>query len=73
MPRGLARILALAFESVWKLVPAKRRPPITREALNLTARPLDIPIDRARSVLGYEPRVDYETALAELGRSLSGS
>ena len=69
LPLGLARILALAFETVWKLVPARRRPPITREALNLTARPLDVPIDRARHELGYRPRMDYEQALVELGRS----
>ena len=52
---------------------ALARPPVTREALNLVGSHHRIPIDRARSELGFEPRApigeygDNEAVLRALG------
>lgn len=64
VPRPLAVAGAYVFESIWKLFGIEKRPPITREALNLVGSDNRIPIDRARSELGYEPKVSYEDGLA---------
>lgn len=63
----LARPLATLFEMVWRTLPfARRRPPITHEALNLVGSSHRIPIDRACEELGFEPVVSYEQAMEVL-------
>lgn len=67
VPPAVARGLAFFFEALWKVVPVfRRRPPITREALNLAGSHHRLPIERARRELGYEPRVGYESAIERL-------
>ena len=70
-PRALLLPLAHLLETVWKLGAFARRPPVTREALNLVGSHHRIPIDRARSELGYVPSVEYREAIDELARSLA--
>ena len=70
IPQRVAGSLGRASELLWRLRGAKHRPPITREAVHLTARGLDIPTERARADLGWTPRVSYEAAMAELRRWL---
>lgn len=65
-PRSVAWVLGVLCEALWKVLPMGRRPPITREALNLAAARYRLPIDRARDELGYHPRVTYPEALADL-------
>lgn len=50
-----------------------RRPPMTREALNLIGADHRVPIDRARRELGYGPPHRYEDALSAIGRALAAS
>lgn len=72
VPYGLARPLASACESTWRLLRRSERPPLTREALNLAAADHRIPTVRARDDLGWTPRVGYDAALAEIADSLAG-
>ena len=71
-PRFVVKPLAGLYERWWRLLGRAHRPPMTREAFNLAGAPLRIPIDRARDELGFEPRVDYEQAIAEIEAHLKG-
>ncbi|MDX1693968.1 MAG: NAD(P)-dependent oxidoreductase [Ketobacteraceae bacterium] len=66
VPRALITPAAGVVERAWSLLGVTRRPPVTREALNLVSAKTLIPIDKARSVLGYTPRVSYETGIREV-------
>lgn len=59
IPRFLAAFSASLFETLWKLFRIEKRPPVTREALNLIGSDNRIPIGRVRRELGYEPQVSY--------------
>jgi 2-alkyl-3-oxoalkanoate reductase len=63
VPRPLAALGALLFEAIWKIFDVEKRPPITREALNLVGSDNRIPIDRIRNELGYNPRISYDEGL----------
>ncbi|MBL8056037.1 MAG: NAD(P)-dependent oxidoreductase [Anaerolineales bacterium] len=67
IPRRLAGAAAPLAEALWRWRKAAGRPPLTREALNLVGANNRVPIERARSELGYAPRVDYAQAMAALG------
>jgi nucleoside-diphosphate-sugar epimerase len=62
-PLFLARPLAYACESLWRIGSFNRRPPMTLEALNLVGSHHRIPIQRAKEELEYEPLVSYEESL----------
>ena len=66
LPLGLVKPAAGLLERAWTLLNIEHRPPITREALNLVSAETLIPIDKARSQLGYEPRVTYEQGIREV-------
>ena len=66
LPRVAARSLAWAGERAYKLLGSQRRPPITREALNLVGSPHQISMDKTRSALRYRPFVSYQEGLAEI-------
>lgn len=66
LPLGLVKPAAGLLERAWSVFKMKGRPPITREALNLVSAETLIPIDKARSLLGYEPRVTYEQGREEV-------
>lgn len=70
VPRAVAASLGRACELIWRLRGLAERPPITREAVQLTARGLDLPTDRARTDLGWTPRVSYDEAMVGLRRWL---
>jgi nucleoside-diphosphate-sugar epimerase len=55
LPVGLARAVAAAGETAWRLLPLPGRPPITRFAVWVSALETTIDITRARRELGYEP------------------
>ena len=70
LPRFLAKPTAALCERWWRWTKRPGRPPMTLEALNLAGSNHQIPIDRARDELGYEPRISYEEAIAELEEHL---
>lgn len=71
LPRPLAGPVALACEAAWGLLRLDDRPPITREAVQLTARGLEVPGDRARELLGWRPGVGYEDGIEGIRRHLA--
>ncbi|MFZ5563023.1 MAG: NAD-dependent epimerase/dehydratase family protein [Thermodesulfobacteriota bacterium] len=66
VPRPVAAFGAYTFERIWKLFGIQKRPPVTRDALNLVGSDNRFPIDRARRELGYEPKVSYEEGLKHI-------
>ena len=66
IPRPVAFAAACACEGLFKCLGMKKRPPITREALNLVGSDNRIPVDRVKSELGYEPRVSYAEGLKQI-------
>jgi nucleoside-diphosphate-sugar epimerase len=66
IPRPLAACGAYVLEAIWKFLAIEKRPPVTREALNLVGSDNRIPIDRIRKELGYEPKVSYAEGLKHI-------
>ncbi len=66
LPRWIMHPAATVIESVWKLLRLTRRPPLTREALNLVSAETVIPIEKARRELGYEPCVRYQEGMRQV-------
>jgi nucleoside-diphosphate-sugar epimerase len=64
VPRFLAAGSAVVFETLWKLFRVKKRPPLTREALNLVGSDNRFPNGRAARELGYTPRISYAEGMA---------
>jgi nucleoside-diphosphate-sugar epimerase len=64
-PRWLAYLAANLTEGIWRAWLPGRRPPVTREALNLIAWDSRFPLERAQS-LGWHPRISYEQALSRM-------
>lgn len=70
IPAGAAMAAAGAMEAVWRAARRRRRPLITREAVALLASRAPVPIARARSELGFSPRVSYRESLARLAHAV---
>jgi nucleoside-diphosphate-sugar epimerase len=66
IPGWVAGLVAPVAESVWRVLPLKGEPPVTRFAYWVSAQECTIDISKARSELGYEPLVSKEQGLAEL-------
>jgi nucleoside-diphosphate-sugar epimerase len=65
IPRAVAYAGAAIAEPVWRTLWPRRRPPVTREALNLIAWDSHFPTAKARA-LGWAPTVGYEALLQAL-------
>jgi 2-alkyl-3-oxoalkanoate reductase len=66
IPRPLAACGAYVLEAIWKFLAIEKRPPITREALNLVGSDNRIPIERVRKELGYELKISYAEGLKHI-------
>lgn len=66
IPNGCARLLAPLLEGFGKLLKQKSRPPVTRLSVRLMGGPNAFPIEKARKLLGYQPRVGLDEAMDEL-------
>ena len=73
LPAPAAKIAAYACEFVWSRLRLAGRPPVTHEALNLVSSHHRIPIERARTELGFDPVVRYDEAIAQIAESLRTS
>jgi nucleoside-diphosphate-sugar epimerase len=69
-PLWLARAAAPVLESLWRLGRVKRRPLLTREAVNLVGSAHRIQTRRAADELGWTPRIGYEQAMGAIAASL---
>ena len=73
VPAHLARALAAAGETAWKLLPLSGAPPLTRFASWVASQECTIDDTRARSELGYAPVVTREAGMRELRDAVSQS
>lgn len=76
IPASIARFATGVCEGLWRWTHQSNRPPLTFEALNSVGSHHQVPIDRARKELGYNPdSITYETMLGkitEYWKSVSG-
>jgi nucleoside-diphosphate-sugar epimerase len=70
IPRVAARIGAYAGEAAWRSLSLKGRPPLTREAVNLVGSHHRVPIERARTELGYVPTTEYAAGIESVAAYL---
>jgi nucleoside-diphosphate-sugar epimerase len=66
IPAPLAGALAGAAETLWRLLPLRGHPPLTRFAYWVSAQECTIRIDKAREQLAYAPVKTIADGLAEL-------
>jgi len=71
LPGGLARLAAAVLEVPWRLVRAKRPPPMTRFAVTMMSASVTLRDDKARRELGYAPVLSVDEGLAQLKASAS--
>ena len=64
LPGWLARGAAAAREGLWRLVGAKRPPPMTAFPVAMMSRTITVRTDRAKAELGYVPVIRREEGLA---------
>ena len=65
VPRGVARLLAKASEGLYRLLGKTEAPLVSMARYKFLGLNLDFSIDKARRVLGYEPEIGFEAAMAE--------
>jgi nucleoside-diphosphate-sugar epimerase len=66
MPAGLAKTAAVAAEGIWRALPLKGSPPVTRLAVWLSSLECTIDSSRARRELGYQPVKTIAEGMEEL-------
>jgi nucleoside-diphosphate-sugar epimerase len=66
LPLPLARAAGAVCETLWRRLPLKGEPPVTRTAVWLSALEVTIDISKAREELGYEPRITTDDGLRQL-------
>lgn len=72
LPRAVAGAAAAAGETLWRLLPMRGRPPVTRLAYWLASQECTIDISRARAELGYAPVTTIDEGMEELRRAHLG-
>lgn len=66
MPGWLAATVAAIAELLWRTLPLKGAPPLTRHAAMVMARECTLNGDKARRELGYVPRISVAEGLRQL-------
>lgn len=66
IPGWVARAAAPALEGVWKVLPLRGKPSVTRLAAALLSREITIDTDKATRELGYQPVLTIEEGLEEM-------
>jgi nucleoside-diphosphate-sugar epimerase len=65
VPTWVVRLACPVMEGLWRLKGAKEPPLVNKFRLKFMATPLTYRIEKARRLLGYEPKVGTEPALRE--------
>ncbi|HET6586025.1 MAG TPA: hypothetical protein VFG69_21355, partial [Nannocystaceae bacterium] len=63
IPGGVAAALAWTSEALWRTLPLRGAPPLTRHAAMVMARTCVLVDDKARRELGYAPVVSRDDGL----------
>jgi nucleoside-diphosphate-sugar epimerase len=66
VPGWLGRGLAATVEGLWSLLGRENQPPITRLGAAMMSTTVTVRTDKARRLLGWEPRVSVAEGMAEL-------
>lgn len=69
VPFGLAWTMAGLMGTAWRLLRLKGQPPITRQMLRLIGKPFTVRTLKARTELGYVPRIKVKEGLAAMRRA----
>lgn len=64
LPFALAWAMALVTETLWRVLPLKGQPPLTRYRISLFRGDLVFSSDKARAAFGYDPQVGLQEGLA---------
>ncbi|OII14584.1 NAD(P)-dependent oxidoreductase [Curtobacterium sp. MCBA15_008] len=72
LPAGLVYGLAGVLEAVCGVLPGRPEPPVTRYTVSTITHSQTLDISRAREVLGYEPVVTLDAALASYAGGARG-
>jgi nucleoside-diphosphate-sugar epimerase len=72
VPRAVAGATAVAGEALWRVLPLRGAPPVTRLAYWLASQECTIDIGRARAELGYAPVMTIDEGMEELRRAHLG-
>ncbi|MBX3441259.1 MAG: NAD-dependent epimerase/dehydratase family protein [Planctomyces sp.] len=70
VPLGLARGLATLLETIWRWRCRETAPVLSRARIKFLGLNLDFSIDKAKRVLGYNPRVDFQQGIVDAMSSL---
>ncbi|MBL8678889.1 MAG: NAD-dependent epimerase/dehydratase family protein [Myxococcales bacterium] len=65
-PSAVVRPLSALIEGTWRLVGAKRTPPMTRFAIAMMSSSITIDDRRARRELGYRPEISVDAGIAAM-------
>ena len=71
VPTPVAGAAAALAETVWRVLPLRGEPPLTRFAFWISSQECTIEITKARAELGYEPVITREEGLSGLRRAAS--
>lgn len=63
VPMPIARFMAWSGEGLARLVHAKKAPLLTKAKLKFLGLNLDFSIEKAKSILGYRPRVSFDEGM----------
>ena len=66
LPRGFAFALAGIVESVWRSLPIKAAPPITRMVVKMMGEEVTINDSKARKELGYAGKISFEEGIRRM-------
>ena len=69
VPFGLAWWMARCMEALWRVLRIGGEPPMTRQMLRMVGMPFTLNIARARTELGYQPIVTWQSGIAAMGRA----
>lgn len=72
VPRAVAGAAAVVGEALWRVLPLRGAPPVTRLAFWLASQECTIDIGRARRELGYAPVTSIDEGMEELRRAHLG-
>jgi len=65
VPLGVAKVLAAVLETVWRWRCKTAAPLLSRARIKFLGLNLDFSIDKARRLLAYNPRYDFQDGIAE--------
>jgi len=63
IPYRLAYLIGWKMEKLYRILPIKGHPLLTRMAAELFGTNQGFPINKARQELGYEPEVDFDEGM----------